>query len=93
MPTAHKIALLGFGGIGRFLPIATAHLHFCDDKLHVVKIPEKNNVISDILQQRTFDTAPDLRLFTSFDFKLLCRIYKQVQHKYYPEKDVFKKIK
>ena len=87
----NRIVVFGIGQIGRHLPISTAHLHFCEDKLHVVKIPQKTNVLPDIIPQKCFDITPDFRVIFYKDFKSLCNIYKSVQRKYYPEKDVLVK--
>ena len=91
MPTGNKIAILGFGRIGRVFPIFSEHLHLCDNKLHIVKVPEKNTVIPELIQQRSLEIFPDLRIIDYKNFKSLVSIYKSVQRKYYPEKDVFKK--
>ena len=94
MPTGNKIAIMGFGRIGRTLPfIFTEHLHLCDKKLHIVRIPEKSNIIPEIIQQHSFEISPDLRIIDYKNFRSLVNIYKSVQRKYYPEKDIFQTTK
>ena len=85
----NKVIMLGIGRIGRTFPIITEHLHLCDKKLHLVTVPEKNNVTPALIEQRAFDVPLDLRVFSFRDVKALVNIYKSVQRKYYPEKDVY----
>lgn len=89
MPTGNKVVILGFGRIGRMFPVFTEHIRLCDKKPHIVKVPEKNNVISELIKEHPFEITPDLRIIDYKNYKSLVNIYKSVQRKYYPEKDVF----
>jgi hypothetical protein len=91
MVAGNKIIVLGLGvgQIGRRLPIFTEHLHLCNEKPHIVNLPKENNVLTDIIQQRNIETTQNLKTMFDRDFKTLVNIYNNVQHKYYPEKDVF----
>lgn len=90
MPLGNRIVVFGIGRIGKSMPIiSTEHLHLCDEKLHIVKLPKENNVIPSIIEQRNFEITPDMRVIFYKDSKSLCDIYKKVQRKYYPEKDVY----
>jgi hypothetical protein len=90
-----KIAIFGLGLIGRRMPIISEHLNFINTpkKLQIISLPKENNVLTDIINQRNFEITQDLRLIFQKDLKSLVNIYKQVQRKYYPEKDVILKRK
>ena len=90
-----KIAVFGMGLTGRRMPIITEHLNFINTpkKPQVITLPKENNLLTGFINQRNFETTQDLRLIFNKDFKSLVSIYKQVQRKYYPEKDVVVKRK
>ena len=74
MPTGNKIALFGFGNIGRVILSGTAALTLAKTK------KEKSDFDFDIL-----------KISEPADSSILIKEYRKVQHKYYPEKDIFKK--
>ena len=91
MPIGNKVLIVGINRTKSFLPISTAHLSFCDQKPQVIKLPKENNVLSDIIEQRMFEKFPDIVVFQNKNSKSLVDIYKSVQRKYYPEKDIYQK--
>ena len=91
MPRGNKIAVFDMGLIGRRMPMVTEHLNFINTpkKLQIITLPKENNVLTDIIKQRNCEIAPDLKIISNRDFKSLVKIYKNIQRKYYPEKDVY----
>lgn len=89
MPTAHKICLMGFGNVRRYIQAATTAYTYTNN----VAGHEALAVRPNVFEHKAFDITPDLRLIESDNYKSLCRIYREVQRKYYPEKDVYKKDK
>ena len=81
MPTGHKIALFGYGSgsIGRLLCSGLACMEICEP---VKKDKAFESAISDLA-----------KVIDSRNYKTLVASYKKVQHKYYPEKDIYKKDK
>ena len=79
MPTGHKIALFGYGSIGRLVYSGTANLSYVNrarcgqDKAFKSAI----SALTDVIENRNYTT--------------LVNSYRKMQQKYYPERDVFKK--
>ena len=69
----HKIALNGFGRIGRILYAGADNFTIANIK------PQNLNPITDL----SFLTY-------KIDNKILVDSYRKVQHKYYPERDIYK---
>lgn len=75
MPSVNKIALFGIGRIGKVIFAGTAALSFIETKK----------------TESFFDFEDILKLSEPVDNTILVKAYKEVQRKYYPEKDVLKK--
>ena len=71
MPSVHKIALFGMGNISRILYAGAAALCLAETK-------QKESV---------FDSDMLLKILEPVDGTLLIKAYKNVQKRYYPEKD------
>lgn len=75
MPGLNKIALFGMGGMAKVIFAGAAALNFIETKK-----TESFSVFDNIL-----------KLAEPVDNTILVKAYKEVQRKYYPEKDVLKK--
>ncbi len=88
MPIRDTVLIIGINRTKRFLPIYTAHLNLC---AQIIKLPKENNILSDIIEQKMFEKFPNIGVFQNKNYKSLVDIYKSVQRKYYPEKDIYQK--
>ena len=80
----HKVALNGFGRIGRFI-YTSSHPHIYTESYAFVGCnPLIENNISELIQILGKNNE---------DHLTLVKAYKAVQKKYYPEKDIYKKRK
>ena len=78
MLTGHKIALFGAGRIGRLIYSGIDALHSTEN------FTSKNK--ENFLDQIT-------KIVNKEDYKSLVNVYKNIQRKYYPEKDIYNKGK
>ncbi len=93
MPNGHKICLLGLGSVKSYIHAAITAGAYSHNIIEPVKVPSGNLNIANPYKsgKMDFEITPDFNIVKKEHFKSLCDIYKSVQRKYYPEKDVYKK--
>lgn len=89
MPTTHKICLMGFGNVRRYIQAAMSAGTYVNN----ITGHEALTVGPNALERKAFDITPDLKLIMHDNYKSLCDIYREVQRKYHPEEDIYVKGK